>query len=219
MNPDLISCDNVGVKICGIQTLDDAFLSIEKGADSIGLNFWNKSKRYVSRKTVEGWIDKLDPRVERVGVFVNADPMVVKSMLIDGLIHVAQFHGNETNEYCNQFNDQFKIIKAFGVKSPKSVEQATKCTVQTILLDSYCGNDFGGSGHTFEWEFARVFQNDNLNRPIILAGGLNVSNVAKAIKELSPSAVDVASGVENGQGYKDPELVERFIKLVKQSSK
>ena len=70
MNPDLISCDNVGVKICGIQTLDDAFMSIKKGADSIGLNFWNKSKRYVSRKTVEGWIDKLDPRVERVGVFV-----------------------------------------------------------------------------------------------------------------------------------------------------
>ena len=104
-------------------------------------------------------------------------------------------------------------------RSPKSVEQATKCTVQTILLDSYCGNDFGGSGHTFEWEFARVFQNDNLNRPIILAGGLNILNVAKAIKELSPSAVDVASGVENSQGYKDPELVERFIKLVKQSSK
>ena len=218
MNPDLVSQNSVGVKICGIQTLDDAFLCIEKGADAIGLNFWRQSKRYVSRTAVEGWIEKLPSSFERVGVFVNEDPKIVRSMLDDGLIHVAQFHGIESNEYCNEFKDEFKIIKAFGVKSLDSVEQASKCTIQTVLLDAYCGSDFGGSGHTFEWEFAKVFQEDNPSRPIVLAGGLNRSNVCKAINQLSPLAVDVASGVENNQGYKDPYLVDQFIQSVKLSS-
>lgn len=218
MNPDLVNRNNVGIKICGIQTLDDALLCIEKGADAIGLNFWDKSKRYIRRTTVEGWIDKLPPAFERVGVFVNEDPKIVKSMLDDGLIHVAQFHGSESNEYFNEFKSEFKIIKAFGVKSLDSVEQASECTIETVLLDAYCGNDFGGSGSTFEWEFARVFQENNPRRPIILAGGLNRANVSKAIKQLSPSAVDVASGVENKQGYKDPDLVEQFIQSVKLSS-
>ena len=83
------------------------------------------------------------------------------------------------------------------------------------MLDAYCGNDFGGLGHTFEWEYAKMFKLENPDRPLILAGGLCPSNVSRAINDVKPSAVDVASGVENESGYKDFELVEKFINSVR----
>ena len=83
------------------------------------------------------------------------------------------------------------------------------------MLDTFCGNDFGGSGHTFEWNYAKEFKSKNPERPLILAGGLNISNITTAINEVTPSAVDVASGVENESGFKDPLLVEKFINSVK----
>ena len=215
MVPDLVKTGRVGIKICGIRTLDDAIRCIDLGADAIGLNFWNKSKRFVSRETVETWIDKLDPNVERVGVFVNESYDVITSLVKDGIIHSIQLHGEEDDSFCRQFSDEYKIIRATGIKDDDSVKRAKNILIETVLLDAYCGNDFGGLGHTFEWEYAKMFKLENPERPLILAGGLCPSNVSRAINDVKPSAVDVASGVENESGYKDFELLEKFINSVR----
>ena len=215
MIPDLVKTNKVGVKICGIRSLDDAIQCINLGADALGINFWAKSKRYVTRDIAEKWIDQLDPKVERIGVFVNESYENIISLIDDGIIHTAQLHGTEDNSFCEKFLDKYKIIRGVGIRDEKSVNAATKIVVKTVLLDTFCGNDFGGSGHTFEWDYAKKFKSQNPDRPVVLAGGLNVSNVTSAIKEVNPSAVDVASGVENEKGFKDPSLVGRFINSVK----
>ena len=203
------------MKICGIRSLDDALQCINLGADALGINFWNKSKRYVTRDIVQTWVDKLDPKVERIGVFVNESYENIISLIDDGIIHAAQLHGNEDNSFCEKFLDKYKVIRAVGIKDDESVDNATRIVVKTVLLDTFCGNDFGGSGHTFEWNYAKKFKSKNPERPLILAGGLNISNITTAINEVTPSAVDVASGVENESGFKDPLLVEKFINSVK----
>ena len=215
MIPDLVKTNQVGVKICGIRSLDDAVQCINLGADALGINFWNKSKRYVTRDIVETWVDKLDPKVERIGVFVDESYENIISLIDDGIIHAAQLHGNEDNSFCEKFSDKYKVIRAVGIKDDESVDNATRIVVKTVLLDTFCGNDFGGSGHTFEWNYAKKFKSKNPERPLILAGGLNISNITTAINEVAPSAVDVASGVENESGFKDPLLVEKFINSVK----
>jgi len=215
MVPNLVKTGRVGIKICGIRTLDDAIRCIDLGADAIGLNFWNKSKRFVSRETVESWVDKLDPNVERIGVFVNESYDVITSLVKDGIIHSIQLHGEEDDSFCRQFSDEYKIIRATGIKDDDSVKRAKNILIETVLLDAYCGNDFGGLGHTFEWEYAKMFKLENPERPLILAGGLCPSNVSRAINDVKPSAVDVASGVENESGYKDFELLEKFINSVR----
>ena len=215
MIPELVKTNQVGVKICGIRSLDDALQCINLGADALGINFWNKSKRYVTRDIVETWVDKLDPKVERIGVFVNESYENIISLIDDGIIHAAQLHGNEDNSFCEKFLDKYKVIRAVGIKDDESVANATQIVVKTVLLDTFCGNDFGGSGHTFEWNYAKEFKSKNPERPLILAGGLNISNITTAINEVAPSAVDVASGVENESGFKDPLLVEKFINSVK----
>lgn len=215
MIPELVKPNQVGVKICGIRSLDDAVQCINLGADALGINFWNKSKRYVTRDIVETWVDKLDPKVERIGVFVNESYENIISLIDDGIIHAAQLHGNEDNSFCEKFLDKYKVIRAVGIKDDESVDNATRIVVKTVLLDTFCGNDFGGSGHTFEWNYAKKFKSKNPERPLILAGGLNISNITTAINEVAPSAVDVASGVENESGFKDPLLVEKFINSVK----
>ena len=215
MIPELVKTNQVGVKICGIRSLDDAVQCINLGADALGINFWNKSKRYVTRDIVETWVDKLDPKVERIGVFVNESYENIISLIDDGIIHAAQLHGNEDNSFCEKFLDKYKVIRAVGIKDDESVANATQIVVKTVLLDTFCGNDFGGSGHTFEWNYAKEFKSKNPERPLILAGGLNISNITTAINEVTPSAVDVASGVENESGFKDPLLVEKFINSVK----
>ena len=215
MIPELVKPNQVGVKICGIRSLDDAVQCINLGADALGINFWNKSKRYVTRDIVETWVDKLDPKVERIGVFVNESYENIISLIDDGIIHAAQLHGKEDNSFCEKFLDKYKVIRAVGIKDDESVDNATRIVVKTVLLDTFCGNDFGGSGHTFEWNYAKKFKSKNPERPLILAGGLNISNITTAINEVAPSAVDVASGVENESGFKDPLLVEKFINSVK----
>ena len=159
-------------------------------------------------------VDKLDPKVERIGVFVNESYENIISLIDDGIIHAAQLHGKD-NSFCEKFLDKYKVIRAVGIKDDESVANATQIVVKTVLLDTFCGNDFGGSGHTFEWNYAKEFKSKNPERPLILAGGLNISNITTAINEVTPSAVDVASGVENESGFKDPLLVEKFINSVK----
>ena len=123
MTPDFLTGSKVGVKICGIRSIDDAILSVQLGANSLGFNFWSKSKRYVTRDQVKEWSDSLDENIERVGVFVNADPDEVISLLEDNVIHVAQFHGDETISYCENIAKNHKVIRAVGVEDAASLNE------------------------------------------------------------------------------------------------
>ncbi|MEE2808395.1 MAG: phosphoribosylanthranilate isomerase [Verrucomicrobiota bacterium] len=211
MTPDFLTGSKVGVKICGIRSIDDAILSVQLGADSLGFNFWSKSKRYVTRDQVKEWSDSLDENIERVGVFVNADPDEVISLLEDNVIHVAQFHGDETIAYCENIAKNHKVIRAVGVEDAASLNEVNFSKVGSVLLDAYCPENYGGTGRSFEWDLGAAFVQQNPDARIILAGGLNPNNVSEAIKLVRPSAVDVASGVESDDGFKDPELIKQFI--------
>jgi phosphoribosylanthranilate isomerase len=214
MKPDFVKGNEVGIKICGIRSLEDAMLSVDLGANSLGFNFWNKSKRYITRNQIQKWIPSIDDKIERVGVFVNADPNEVISLLEDNIIHVAQFHGDEPPSYCEAISERFKVIRSVGVKDGKSLDTLRSSNIGTILLDAYCPDNYGGTGHSFEWGIGERFVKENPQTDVILAGGLNPSNVSAAIKLVRPSAVDVASGVENDNGFKDQDLIKQFISAI-----
>ena len=217
MKPDFVTGSEVGIKICGIRSLEDAILSIELGASSLGFNFWNKSRRYVTRQQVEEWSTSIDQKIEKVGVFVNAKTDEVTSLLEDNVIHVAQFHGDESASYCEKISKSYKTIQAIGVKDSRSLNEISSFNIDTILLDTYCPESYGGTGRSFEWDLGRKFIQSNPQSAVILAGGLDPSNVSEAIQLVRPAAVDVASGVENQNGFKDPTLVKQFINAVKDS--
>ena len=218
MTPDFVTGNEVGIKICGIRSLDDAMLSVNCGANSLGFNFWSKSKRYITRNQIQEWIPFIGERIERVGVFVNADPDEVISLLEDNVIDVAQFHGDEPPSYCEFISERFKVIRAVGVKDAKSLDALSSSNIDTILLDAYCPDNYGGTGRSFEWGIGEMFVKQNPQTNVILAGGLDPSNVSDAIKSVRPSAVDDASGVENDIGFKDPDSIKKFISAIKNPS-
>ena len=215
MKPDFLNGGQVGIKICGIRRIEDAIISLEYGADSLGFNFWSKSKRHVTREQVKEWSSSLDDKVERVGVFVNAEADKVISLLEENVIHVAQFHGDESSSYCETIAKNHKVIRAVGVKDSGSLDDAVSSKISTILLDAYCPGDYGGTGKSFEWNLGSTFVRNNPHTDVILAGGLDPDNVKDAIRWVRPSAVDVASGVENIDGFKDPKLIKKFISSVR----
>ena len=141
-----------------------------------------------------------------VGVFVNADPEFVISLLEERIIDIAQLHGSEDEEYIQNIRAKTgrKVIKAFVVNDAQSLEEAEKSSADYLLLDSGMG-----TGSTFDWS-----KLDEVTRPYFLAGGLGLDNIDKALSEIKPYAVDVSSGVET-DGVKDPAKIREFINRVR----
>ena len=201
------------VKICGITHLDDAMACVKSGADMLGFVFYKKSPRYISPKKAKEIIAELPQDIEKVALFVNEEKKTVAGILRDiEKIDILQFHGEETGEYCDSFNKM--TIKAIRVSDDQSLDKIQQYPrVNFILLDSYNKDVYGGTGLRFDWTLAKSAK--RYNKPIILSGGLNASNVSDAIKFLKPYAVDVSSGVEISAGRKDYELIAEFIKNAK----
>ena len=202
---------SVIVKICGITNLDDALAATKLGADAIGFVFHEPSPRYVPFEVAARIAEKIPPHVVKVGVFVDAlDEMVFGAIAGCGL-NLLQFHGNETPEYCLQFG--LMSMKAFRIKDSSSLNDLQNYATDAWLLDSYVADKLGGTGEKFNWDLAR--QAKQFGRPIFVAGGLNPSNVADAIRQVDPYGVDVSSGVEAAPGRKDLEKVRAFIEAAK----
>lgn len=200
------------VKICGLNNVDDALMSCAAGADAIGLVFYAKSKRFVTLEAAATIADAIPPFVQRVGLFVNADVSEVKRTLQTVELDLLQFHGDEDNAYCAQFSRPF--IKALRMKPNMDVAKAMQAypDARAFLLDSYTPGIPGGTGETFNWQsFPK-----NAPKPLILAGGLNASNVQQAISICQPYAVDVSGGVEMSPGKKSTDKVKAFIQQAKQ---
>ena len=199
------------VKICGVTNVADALAAAEAGADMIGLNFYEKSPRYISFATASEISRALPPFVLRVGVFVNPEEsQVVEAIAACGL-NLLQFHGDEDSDFCTQFG--LMSVKALRVRDAESLQTLENFNTDAFLLDAYSKSGLGGTGEKFNWDLAVAAQ--KFGKPIFLAGGLTPENVADAVKQVRPFAVDVSSGVESAPGKKDAAKVQAFIAAAK----
>ncbi|MDH2918761.1 MAG: phosphoribosylanthranilate isomerase [Sideroxydans sp.] len=199
------------VKICGITRVQDALAVAHSGADAIGLVFYKPSPRCVSIAQAVQLARALPPFVTTVGLFVDADAAFVREVLAAVPLDVLQFHGDESPDYCVQFNKPY--LKAIRVKEGVDLLQcaADFSSAQGLLLDAFVAGIPGGTGAVFDWSLIP----QNLPLPVILSGGLDADNVAAAIRQTHPYAVDVSSGVEVSKGIKDARKIAAFIQEVK----
>ncbi len=202
----------VKIKICGMTSIEDTFLAVNGGADAVGFIFYKKSPRCISANTVKSIVRALPPFVETVGVFVNESAERVNRIAESCDLSAVQLHGDESPAFCKKIRR--KVIKAVRVKGKESFDGMSSYKVSAFLLDSYSDQQQGGTGETFDW---RLVSEGKKYGPVILAGGLDPSNVAHAIQKVKPYAVDVCSGVERIPGIKDPARLQAFIKAVKAS--
>lgn len=203
------------VKICGITTLEDARACTAAGADMLGFNFFPASKRYISPESARRIIEHLPPAITCVGVFVNEpSPERVSQLAATAGVSVVQLHGDEPPEYCRSVLD-YQVFKALRVAPDFVATQAGDCGAETVLLDAFQTDGYGGTGHTFDWSMALAVR--SLVPKLILAGGLTPGNVAAAVAQASPFAVDACSSLERAPGLKDAKLVRAFVAAAKKA--
>jgi phosphoribosylanthranilate isomerase len=204
------------VKICGNTNPEDAKLAAELGADYLGFIFAPASKRVLTLEKAGGIIEKLGSFTNTVGVFCNQPKKEVETIASALGLKYLQFHGEETALYCEHFmNKGYEVIKTFHVKDAMSLKRLDEYNVNAFLFDTYAQTEKGGTGRAFNWNI--IEDRPYVHEKLFLAGGLNVGNIADAIKTVKPFAVDVASGVESAPGVKDPKLLKDFIGLVKKT--
>ena len=198
------------VKICGITNIDDALSAVEAGCDALGFVFYAKSPRAVTPEQAAEIISKLPAFVTSVALFVNESSEIVNQVIAKTGVDLLQFHGDESVEFCSAFSRPY--IKALRMKPELDLtaQFETYASSQGILLDAYTPGIPGGTGESFDW--SRI--PEELATKIILAGGLSAENVAEAIAQVSPYAVDVSGGVEASKGIKDPNKMTDFMNEV-----
>lgn len=196
------------VKICGITCVEDALQAVDAGADALGLVFYPPSPRNVTPEQAAEIARVVSPFVVLTGLFVNAHPEQVETVLQQVPLNLLQFHGDENAPYCRQFHRPY--IKALRMRPELDPVEAMAAfpDARGLLLDAYRKGVPGGTGDTFDWQ--RVPQDSG--RQIILAGGLTPDNVADAIETARPHAVDVSGGVEASPGRKDAAKVTAFLR-------
>lgn len=204
----------VRVKICGITRLEDALSVVDHGADAIGLVFYPPSPRNVTIDQAAEIANHIPAFVSVVGLFVNAEPAFIRSVMATVKLDLLQFHGDETPEECASYGLPF--IKAIRVKTDTNLVQCAKdfYASKALLLDTFTDGVAGGTGHAFDWSLIPSL----LSKPVILAGGLNQKNVAQAIEQVRPYAVDISGGVEISKGIKDAAKIAAFMQQVNLSS-
>src|SRR3990167_7340324 len=187
------------IKICGITRVEDALAAAHCGADAIGLVFYERSPRHVGIAQAAQLAAALPPFITVVGLFVNAEAVFVREALAQVSLDLLQFHGDETPEYCAQFGKPY--LKAIRVKAGVDLLQCASNFrgARGLLLDAHVEGVPGGTGATFDWTLIP----EQLPLPVILSGGLDAENVAAAIEQVRPYAVDVSSGVEADKGIKE----------------
>lgn len=190
------------VKLCGLRRECDVEAVNELKPEFAGFILSTPFKRYVAPEKVLEFRKKLTCDTKMVGVFVDEELEYVKDILLRDIVDVAQLHGHETNEYIESLKKLTNkpVIKAFKIEKEEDIKLAKECKADFVLLDSGTG-----TGKKFNWELIK-----NIDRPYILAGGLDPDNVGEAVSALHPFGVDVSSGIET-DGFKDPEKMKAFV--------
>jgi phosphoribosylanthranilate isomerase len=199
------------IKICGITRLEDALQVANLGGDAIGLAFYANSPRVVDIETAVAIREAMPPFVTVTALFLNEETEWVDQVVQAVRPDCLQFHGQEPADFCQRWARPY--IKAIPMASITDVNAYARqySAAQGFLMDSNVAGRRGGSGDTFDWsKIPSAF-----DFPLVLAGGLNPSNVSAAITQVKPWAVDVSSGVENSKGDKDANLIDQFFDAVR----
>jgi phosphoribosylanthranilate isomerase len=220
------------VKICGITNVEDALTAADAGADALGFVFYERSPRHVTPDAVRDIVRKLPAKIDKVGVFVEEPPEIIRQVVQEVGLTVVQLY-TQTGKP-ERIKDLIATSKA-GV--PKLIvakpaadlkggnlyilgDNKDIAAIYALLLDSGSGGSPGGTGKRFDWVEARWWaRGAKALVPVIVAGGLEPSNVAVAMRLCQPWGVDVSSGVEASPGKKDPEKVRAFIAAVREEDK
>ncbi|XOB94379.1 phosphoribosylanthranilate isomerase [Pseudomonadota bacterium 24LQ007] len=198
------------VKICGLTRPQDVEAAVACGADAVGLVFYAPSPRAVNLEQARILAAKVPAFVSVTGLFVNPERDFIETVLDAVPLDLLQFHGDESPEFCQSFGRRW--IKAVRVREPGQIEQAFADYQQAsgLLVDAWDPNRYGGTGQSFNWSLIP----ESRPLPLILAGGLSSDNVARAIEQVRPWAVDVSGGVEESKGKKDATKLSQFFKEV-----
>ncbi|MGD9888416.1 MAG: phosphoribosylanthranilate isomerase [Halothiobacillaceae bacterium] len=203
------------IKVCGITRTQDAIEAARLGVDALGLVFYPPSKRAISLERALGIREVLPAFVQAVGLFVNPSRPDVEAILQHFPELVLQFHGDESPEFCASFGRPYLKALAMGQAQDGELLDIKTSMQQHLaasgfLLDSHAPGEVGGTGQVFDWSSI-----PELERPLILAGGLHPSNVGEAVRLLRPWAVDVSSGLESAPGVKDFSKMAEFVDEVR----
>lgn len=201
------------VKICGVTKAEDALACLEMGADALGFNFYSKSPRHLDLETARALCANLPPFGLRVGVFVDSEFEEMMEAVRTVRLDTVQLHGDEPPEIAEDLLEAgLRVWKAIRVENLDSLAPFEDYPCDALVLDSFDPKTPGGTGKSFDW---RILSDWKAPRPWILSGGISPDNVSEALEGLSPSGVDVASGVESSPGRKDLNLVRTFIQNAK----
>lgn len=198
------------IKVCGLTRVADVQAAVAAGVDAIGLVFYADSPRHVSIEQAVELCRHIPPFVTVVGLFVNASRAEIHRVIEQVPLNLLQFHGDETADQCEGFG--LSYLRAARVRPGVDLlEFASQfASARALLLDTWTP-DYGGSGESFDWSLVPA----SCPSPIILSGGLTPDNVAEAIRQVRPAAVDVSSGVESAKGIKDAAKIRAFVSAVR----
>jgi phosphoribosylanthranilate isomerase len=207
---------NVRIKVCGLTEPQQAKQIALLGVDAIGLIVGAKSKRQISLSKAKAIIKEIPPFVSKVVLSVNQSAEQVQEMIRQLEFDYIQFHGDESSEFCNQFN--FPYIRCLHVKAdtkdlPAKMQTILDEGAQAVLLDAWDDKQYGGTGKQI-----RLRNSIKLPHPFILAGGINADNATQKVLNFQPYAIDVNSGVENAPGDKNIEKIQLLMQNLRSCS-
>lgn len=196
------------IKFCGFTRGEDIDRAVALGVDALGFVMWPKSARSVSVEQLAALSARVPAFVTRVGLFVDQPAELIEQCL--PYLDMLQFHGNETPDECQRFS--LPWMKALRMRDEIGLAQEAERYhhAQALLLDAYRPGMPGGTGETFDWSRIPA----NLAKPVILAGGLSADNIADAVRQVAPYAVDVSGGIEASHGCKDADKMACFVRQV-----
>lgn len=211
----------VRVKICGLSTPETVAAAVEAGADYLGFNFYPRSPRYVTPEEAAALAERVPPSVLKVALTVDADDATLERIVAALKPDILQLHGNETPERLREIKGRFGItlMKAIAVAAPEDLERIEiyRDCADLLLFDAKPPTSManalpGGNGLVFDWS---LIAGQKPDLPWMLSGGLTAENVGEAIRTTGAEAVDVASGVEDEPGRKNPELIRKFVRAAR----
>lgn len=200
------------VKICGVTCVEDADRAVQLGADALGVNLIPSSQRYVEREVARAIVEQVRGRVMTIAVLANPSVEMAGELQADLGFEQLQLHGDEPPELLQKLGPS--AFKAVRIRAANDVALARSYPGELLLVDAKVEGVLGGSGVSFDWALVSELARE---RNLIVAGGLNPGNVARAVSLLRPWAVDVASGVElaGDPRRKSPELMAQFLTAVR----